>query len=41
VPDDRLAKRSFLTLAQAEVIAREATEREPVRRIEARAAAHA
>jgi L-aspartate oxidase len=41
VPDDRLAKRSFLTLAQAEVIAREATEREPVRRSEARAAAHA
>jgi L-aspartate oxidase len=41
VPDDRLAKRSFLTLAQAEVIAREATEREPARRSEARAAAHA
>ncbi|HEU4476040.1 MAG TPA: L-aspartate oxidase [Methyloceanibacter sp.] len=41
VPDDKLAKRSFLTLREAETIAREATERAPAHRIDAPAAAHA
>jgi L-aspartate oxidase len=31
IPDESLARRSFLTLAEAETIAREATEREPAR----------
>jgi L-aspartate oxidase len=41
VPDDKLAKRSFLSLREAETIAREATERAPAHRVDARTAAHA
>lgn len=41
LPGDGPAKRSFLTLTEAEAIAREATERDPAHRSDARAAAHA
>ena len=40
IPDESLARRSFLTLAEAETIAREATEREPAR-VRAAGFAHA
>lgn len=35
LPDERLARRSFMTLAEAETIAREATERGPARKLDA------
>jgi len=39
--DDKLAGRSFLTLTEAEAVAREVNEREPARRTDIRAALHA